>query len=479
MSLSSLFNNKQSAILVSALFIIAIYSAVIGNYILVTIAILAFILSLFITSNGSNRFDNELIKNIHSALMDAADGKLEKRVTNIPNDGSLESDFAWALNSVLDQVEAFMRDAASTVENAAIGKTYRRTFPYGFHGVFKITEEKLNDAIASVSDGYEKRILNDMTSSFSKIGGGIEAGLAVIQKDLNVTSENAKDIVTVAQDTAEQSQNSLNSVLEIGERLNTLIELISSSHEGIVSLEGRTKEISEVLGLIKDIADQTNLLALNAAIEAARAGEHGRGFAVVADEVRKLAERTQKATNEIEINISTLQQEANDMRTNSDEISSIAQESNDVIHNFEGTFKDLNEMAINSSTTAVNIQNRLFTTLVKVDHIIFKSKTYSSILNDDKTATFSDHKSCRMGQWYFGIGKERFGHTKAFKNMDGDHKKVHDMAAANMQYIYNDSLFKDGNAKKIVENFEIMENSSHDLFNQLDRMLDEYVEYQK
>jgi methyl-accepting chemotaxis protein len=479
MSLSSLFNNRQSAVLLGALFIIGIYSVVISEYILLGISIAALLLSILMSSNNTNHFDNELIQSIHSALMDAAEGKLEKRVTNIPDNDSLESDFAWALNNVLDQVEAFMRDAASTVENAAIGKTYRRTFPYGFHGVFKITEEKLNEAIASVSDGYEKRILNDMTSSFSKIGGGIEAGLAVIQKDLNTTSDNATEIVTVAQDTAKQSQNSLNSVLEIGERLNTLIELISSSHEGIVSLEGRTKDISEVLGLIKDIADQTNLLALNAAIEAARAGEHGRGFAVVADEVRKLAERTQKATNEIEINISTLQQEANDMRTNSDEISSIAQESNDVIHNFEGTFKDLNEMATKSSTTAVGIQNRLFTTLLKVDHIIFKSQSYSSILNNDKTANFSDHKSCRMGKWYFGIGQERFGHTKAFKNMDAVHKKVHDIASENMQYIYHDSLFKEGSVEKIVDNFKVMEDASHNLFEQLDIMLDEYTQYQK
>ncbi len=474
MSLSSIFKSKQLIFFYAVMLVILLLSLFEGDYIVAGVALLGTFVAPFLPA-GTSRRSQRISDEIDRVLTAAAEGDLEQRITHIKTRDAAQEKLAWSVNDVLDQLEAYMRDSSTAITSASEGKTYRQTYPAGLKGSFKSSSKQLKDAVESVATGYETKLRGDLSGRLSNLGGGMAEGLAVIQRDIIKTEADAVNIVSTSEETAEESEKSLQSVIEISQQLANLTELIGSTHEGIVSLGERSREISVVVGLIKDIADQTNLLALNAAIEAARAGEHGRGFAVVADEVRKLAERTQKATHEIEITISTLQQESADIQTNSEQISEIADASATVINEFETTFEGFAGTASESAEVAIAIQNKLYPTLVKVDHIVFKSRAYSTVLEGDSSAEFADHHHCRMGKWYDAAGKERFGFTKSYKAMDVPHKTVHDSVFSNLEFVREAATLKGDNPASIVKNFETMENASTKLFVLLDGMVDEFA----
>ncbi|WP_414860626.1 methyl-accepting chemotaxis protein [Pseudomonas cerasi] len=160
------------------------------------------------------------------------------------------------------------------------------------------------NALSGLSGGAFEG-MEQQSGEITSMAGAVEEFSAT---SMNI-ADNMGNTERLAQENAQQTRIGRTSMEEASSSLQQIATSLSSTAKVIDTLGQRSQEIGSIVGVITSIADQTNLLALNAAIEAARAGEQGRGFAVVADEVRSLASRTREATDEISGMIASIQQE--------------------------------------------------------------------------------------------------------------------------------------------------------------------------
>ncbi len=289
------------------------------------------------------------------------------------------------------------------------------------------------------------------------------------QQSLAAMATKLKEEKARALEAAHVSMSSGQTTTEIATSLHLLAENSVATAREVDGLAQQAGEIGAIVQLIHEIADQTNLLALNAAIEAARAGEAGRGFAVVADEVRKLAERTAKATKDIEGLVVGIRDNSISAKGAMEVLARTAED-------FSGrgarATEDMGKlMTLSNQMEGVIAASAIksFVEVAKVDHLVFKFRVYLGLfgLEELHTHDVPHHTECRLGKWYFeGEGRDTFSKLPAYRELDAPHAAEHDMGIAAI-----DARDR-GDMAEMLRHVEAMERASVRVIDSLDRMAD-------
>ena len=330
--------------------------------------------------------------------------------------------------------------------------------------------ERLNENLINNRIDFDNKSNDEFKNLMKYENENLKIGLFDIQNNLSSSIEQTKNIIDSSDIVIEDMKGLLNSAKNVVEKLDKLNQISQDSAVASSALSERSNEITTILSLIKDIADQTNLLALNAAIEAARAGEHGRGFAVVADEVRQLAERTNKAVGEIQIVIQTMGQDVLQMNEYNSMLGKGIVESNEYINELESKLSEEVVVIEKSFNSLYRAADRVFMSLAKLDHIIWKVNTYLSVVDGKEIFNFVDYHNCRLGKWYYeGDGKRGFSNVLSYKDLETPHSGVHNAT----KLIFDILKSSPEDIKEIEKHLIAMEESSMKVFEVLDKILQE------
>ncbi|WP_046174290.1 methyl-accepting chemotaxis protein [Domibacillus indicus] len=327
--------------------------------ILITIIISIF-LTLFISRRVSGKL-NEVVRTSN----EIAKGNLAVELLKGAGKGDI-GQLVSSTNSIAEQLRGIVGQLVSTA------------------GEVKKESRMLDSMSDEIKDGSAQiaATMNDLTDGAGQqadAAGEISHLIEEFNQEITKTREESEELKKMSEEVLHVSDGSRTQIAELASQMGQITSLVSDSVQKVNGLEKRTNEITALIGVIRDISAQTNLLALNAAIEAARAGEHGRGFAVVADEVRKLAVQVDESVNEITGIITGVQKETGSVVSSLNEGFEQVEKGSGTMQKTTGTFEDIIESVTQMGSRIQFISKRMDTLTDRSNQISSSSQSVASI----------------------------------------------------------------------------------------------------
>lgn len=417
------------------------------------------------------------LEKIYCTMLEANSGVFNQRITGTQRLGEVGK-VAWEVNDFLDKVESYFKEVGTCFDNVSKGDFERKVLSKGMPGLLGKSLEGINHSIDVMKTNAGLVADNQLHSQLHSINiNNLIHNMRSTQSDLRTVSQRIQQVEEIAISNGESAQGNQESVRTMINSLNQITTAIKQVADVVNKLGEDSEKVQNTLSIITDIAEQTNLLALNAAIEAARAGEQGRGFAVVADEVKSLSARTKNAALEVTDTIASFNHRVNSMIEEADKSTTLATDITDRVNHFSLQFNQFSDGAIKTVDTIGITKDQVQNLQEKFDHLIFMQNGYISL--NTKNANSSaiseasvSHRDCRFGQWYYtSKGQREFSDTLSYTLLEEPHRKIHEsvqqaIAASNKDWVRDSKIIKE-----IIDAMSAAELYSIELGKHLDNVL--------